>query len=228
MSLPYFSQKTLKFLTALTLNNHREWFEQHKTEYEECVREPALRLIRDFAPALKKFSPHLLAIDKKVGGSLMRVQRDTRFSSNKSRYKTNIGVQFRHKAGKDVHAPGLYLHIAPDECFLGAGVWHPDADALSAIRQRIVQSPKAWAKAAAEPQFLKVFELSGESLVRPPRGFDAGHPAITDLKRKDHIAVANLAMRDICSPKLLELLNERFGRTKPYFRFLCEALKLPF
>jgi uncharacterized protein (DUF2461 family) len=101
----YFSPKTLKFLSALTLNNNREWFALHRDDYEELVREPALRLIRNFAPGLKKISSHLLAVDKKVGGSLIRVQRDARFSANKSPYKTNIGIQFRHKVGRDIHAP---------------------------------------------------------------------------------------------------------------------------
>jgi uncharacterized protein (TIGR02453 family) len=228
MAAGYFDAKTLKFLTALTLNNDREWFEQHKADYEAIVREPALRLIRDFAPTLKHISTHFLAVDKKVGGSLMRVQRDTRFAADKTPYKTNIGIQFRHEVGKDVHAPGLYIHIAPDECFLGSGIWHPDADTLARIRQRIVDKPKLWFKASTASPFRKRFDLGGDSLARPPRGVDADHPALGDLKRKDHIAAAALSVRDISSPKLIELLYERFSLTKPYLRFLCDALELPF
>lgn len=228
MAESYFSPKTLKFLTALALNNNREWFERHKADYEGIIREPALRLIRDFAPSLKRISAHLLAIDKKVGGSLMRVYRDTRFGADKTPFKTNIGIQFRHTAGKDVHAPGLYLHVAPDECFLASGVWRPDAPALSLIRTRIIEKTKAWTKASTDPRFVELFALDGESLARPPRGVDPNHPAIVDLKRKDHIAVATLSVRELSSTKLVELLYERFSRTRPYFRFLCEALKLPF
>ncbi len=224
----YFSHKTFKFLTALTLNNSRDWFELHKDDYEGFVREPALQLIRDFAPVLKRFSPQLLAVDKKVGGSLMRVYRDTRFGADKSPYKTNIGIQFRHKVGRDVHAPGLYVHVAPDECFLGSGVWRPDPDALSRIRERIMEKPKTWIKVSTDRQFRKLFELSGESLSRPPRGMDPDHPAISDLKRKDHIAIAPLSVRELISPQLLKTLHERFSLTKPYFRFLCEALELTF
>jgi uncharacterized protein (TIGR02453 family) len=224
----YFSNKTLKFLTALALNNNRAWFTEHKDDYEQLVREPALELIRHFAPLLKKFSPHLLAVDKKVGGSLMRVQRDSRFSSNKSPYKTNIGIQFRHAVGKDVHAPGLYVHISPAECFLGAGVWHPDAEALAAIRERIVEKPKLWFKVAREPEFRRVFDLTGDSLSRPPRGISPEHAAIEDLKRKDHIAVSALTPRDVYSPKLLETLYQRFKVTRPYFKFLCDSLGLSF
>ena len=228
MSASYFTPKTIRFLTALTLNNNREWFEAHRDDYEGFVREPALRLIRDFAPVLKQFSSHLLAVDKKVGGSLMRGQRDTRFSRDKSPYKTNIGIQFRHKVGRDVHAPGLYLHVAPDACFLGSGVWHPDPEALGRIRTRIVEKPKAWFKVSTDSNFRKLFDLTGESLLRPPRGTDPDHPAISDLKRKDHIAIAPLTERDITSPRLLETVSARFSLTKSYFRFLCEALELPF
>ena len=88
-------------------------------------------------PALKKFAPSFRAEPRKVGGSLMRVFRDTRFSRDKTPYKTNIGIQFRHALGKDVHAPGFYVHIATDECFFGAGCWHPEADALGKIRDTI-------------------------------------------------------------------------------------------
>ncbi len=224
----YFSPKTLKFLTALSLNNSREWFEHHKADYEGIIREPALRLIGDFARPLKKISPHLLAVDKKVGGSLMRVYRDTRFGADKTPFKTNIGIQFRHAVGKDVHAPGLYVHVAPDECFLASGVWHPDADALSRVRASILDKSAAWTKASTDPKFVELFELTGDSLVRPPRGIDPKHRAVEDLKRKDHIAVAALTVRDISSSSLVEILYERFSRTGPYMRFLCKALGLQF
>ncbi len=224
----YFSQPTLKFLTGLALNNNRDWFEAHKSRYEQLVRGPALELIRDFAPSLKRLSAHLLAVDKRVGGSLMRVHRDARFSADKSPYKTNIGIQFRHDAGKDVHAPGLYRHGAPDGGCLGAGGWHPDADALGRVRKRIMEMPKEWSRVSRQPKFRALFELSGDSLSRAPRGVDPEHPAVEDLKRKDHIAVAQVTVREVCSPELPALLFERFNLTKPYLKFLCDALGLPF
>jgi uncharacterized protein (TIGR02453 family) len=156
------------------------------------------------------------------------VHRDARFSADKSPYKTNIGIQFRHEVGKDVHAPGLYFHIALDECFIGAGVWHPDADALDCIRKRIIEKPKEWAKVSRQPKFRALFELSGDSLSRPPRGVDPAHPAVEDLKRKDHIAIAAMTVREVCSPKLPAILFERFSQTRSYFKFLCDALGLTF
>jgi uncharacterized protein (TIGR02453 family) len=228
MADSYFSANTLKFLTALTLNNHREWFDQHQADYERLVREPALRLIHDFAPLLKGISRHLTAVDKKVGGSLMRIHRDTRFSADKSPFKTNIGIQFRHSAGKDIHAPGLYLHVAPGESFLAAGLWHPDPVTLSSIRERIIEKPQLWSKASKAEAFREYFALGGDSLARPPRGVSTDHPAVEDLKRKDHIASTPLSVRDLSSAKLLDLLSDRYSRTKPYMRFLCDAIELPF
>lgn len=228
MSEGYFTPETLRFLTALALNNNREWFERHRDHYESLVREPALALVRDFAPALKKISPHLIAVSKRVGGSLMRVQRDTRFSPDKTPYKTNIGIQFRHEAGKDVHAPGLYLHVAPDECFLGAGMWRPDTDALAKVRQHIIEKPRIWGRVSKESKFRALFGLDGDTLARAPRGIDPNHPAIDDLKRKDHVAIASLSPREAFSPKLLAILFERFAASRPYMRFLCDALDLPF
>jgi uncharacterized protein (TIGR02453 family) len=227
MPSPYYTASTLKFLSALALNNHREWFSAHQADYEDLVREPSLRLIRDAQPLLRRLAPHFEASDRKQGGSLMRVNRDTRFSKDKSPYKTNIGIQFRHAVGKDAHAPGFYLHIAPDRCFLGVGIWHPEPPVLDMIRCRIIDKPRRWAQATRDQGFSNTFDLAGDSLTRPPRGFDADHPAIADLMRKDHIAVSPLSQRDLFSTNLVGLAFERFGRSRWYLRFLCEALGLP-
>jgi uncharacterized protein (TIGR02453 family) len=225
---PGFEPEMMQFFGELALNNDREWFEANKQRYERVVREPALAFIRAIAPKLSKLSKHMLALDKKVGGSLMRPYRDTRFASDKTPYKTNLGVQFRHAAGKDVHAPGLYLHVNVDGVFLAAGTWHPEAAALAAIRTRIAEQPKAWVKARDDAGFKKVFELRGESLSRPPRGFAKDHPQIEDLKRKDHIAVCDLAHADLYGAKVVDRVAERFAASKPYMKFLCAALDVPF
>ena len=118
----YFSPATFGFLQRLAANNNRDWFLEHKAEYEARVRGPALRFIEDMADELAAISPHFLALPKKVGGSLMRVNRDIRFGHDKRPYKTNIGIQFRHEMGKDVHAPGFYLHIEKEDCFIGVEI----------------------------------------------------------------------------------------------------------
>ncbi|MDH5215569.1 MAG: TIGR02453 family protein, partial [Gammaproteobacteria bacterium] len=132
-----FKPETLEFLRELAANNNREWFAENKKRYEEQVLDVALNFIQSMHDPLRKIAPHFTAVPKRVGGSLMRVYRDTRFSKDKIPYKTNIGIQFRHGKAKDVHAPGFYLHIHPDEVFLGAGIWRPESSALAALRDRI-------------------------------------------------------------------------------------------
>ena len=121
--------------------------------------EPAQTFIRAFASKLRKISPFFVASDQRVGGSLMRIYRDTRFGKDKTPYKTNVGIQFRHEQGRDVHAPGFYLHLEPGEYFLALGVWKPDRDALDLIRQAILERPDSWkrifrAKKFREQRFL--------------------------------------------------------------------------
>ena len=115
-----FDRNTFRFLAELGANNERDWFEANRHRYERHVLEPALAFIERMAPNIERLSRHLLAVPKRTGGSLMRVYRDTRFGHDKRPYKTNIGIQFRHERGRDVHAPGLYVHIEPGGCFLGA------------------------------------------------------------------------------------------------------------
>lgn len=224
----YFTKQTFAFLQSLAENNSREWFEAHKQEYEDFVRTPALDFIADMSDEMPAISRHFLAQPKKVGGSLMRVQRDTRFSRDKTPYKTNIGIQFRHDVGKDVHAPGYYLHIAPDECFLGIGLWRPEADELFKVRSAIVEHPDAWVAARDDKAFRAHFTLEGDALVNAPRGFAKDHPLVEDLKRKDFIGMAALSAAEATSKKLRSLAVERFRQAAPYMEFLCRALELRF
>jgi len=223
-----FRPETIAFLSELAANNDRVWFADNKTRYELCVREPALDFISRVAPGLNKISRHFVASSKRVGGSLMRVYRDTRFSKNKLPYKTNIGIQFRHELGKDVHAPGFYVHIEPGNAFIGAGIWRPQADALDAIRAQIADAPHAWRRARDARDFAAHFELAGEQLKRMPRGYSADHPAADDLRRKDFIARTAFEIGEITEPAFLDLVLVRFWAAKPLMRFLCSALDLKF
>jgi uncharacterized protein (TIGR02453 family) len=132
------------YLTDLRANNNREWFAANKHRYEEQLLDPALDFINAFGPRLEKISPHFRADARASGGSLLRIYRDTRFAKDKSPYKTNVGIHFRHERAKDAHAPGYYLHIGPGEVFAGGGIWHPGTDAATAIREAIVTDPERW------------------------------------------------------------------------------------
>ncbi|HUW39196.1 MAG TPA: DUF2461 domain-containing protein [Rhodocyclaceae bacterium] len=223
-----FTEATFNFLEALSANNDRAWFAANKPRYESLVREPALDFIGAMAPALDSFAPHFRADPRKMGGSLMRVYRDTRFSRDKTPYKTNIGIQFRHELGRDVHAPGFYVHIAADESFLAVGSWHPDSDALGRIRDRIAGTPEQWFSVRDHKHFVAQWELAGDSLTRPPRGYAADHQAMADLKRKDFIGIAPLSRSEATGSGLVKLAGERFTAAAPFMKFLCDALEIQY
>ena len=219
-----FDEATFSFLSELSANNNRAWFEANKPRYEALVREPALDFIEAMAPRLAAFAPRFRADTRRQGGSLMRVYRDTRFARDKTPYKTNIGIQFRHELGKDVHAPGFYVHISRDECFLAVGCWHPEAEALARIREYLAEKPEFWFAVRDDPVFAERWLVSGDRLMRPPRGYAADHPAIDDLKRKDFVAIAALSRADVLSPALVDLASERFAASRRFMELLCGAL----
>ncbi|MEJ1958467.1 MAG: DUF2461 domain-containing protein [Nitrosomonadales bacterium] len=221
-----FTRSTFNFLESLSRNNNREWFEKNKSQYETLVRQPALEFIAAMAPHLAKIAPNFRAEPKKVGGSLMRVYRDTRFSHNKTPYKTNIGIQFRHALGKDVHAPGFYFHVSPEECFVGVGCWHPEPETLAQIRRRIAEYPDKWFAAKEDKKFIKQFVLEGDALSRPPKGYAAGHPAINDLKRKDFIGLSPLSENEVIGTGVVKIAKDRFVASVPLMSFLCDALNV--
>jgi uncharacterized protein (TIGR02453 family) len=215
-------------LTELADNNEREWFKINKHRYESHVLDPALEFINAMGPRIEKISPHFIAIGKRMGGSLMRVYRDTRFSKDKTPYKTNVGIQFRHELSKDAHAPGFYLHIQPKNCFIGAGIWRPDSGSLAAIRAGIADGPGKWKRARDAKRFAESFRFGGDSLKRPPRGYAADHPYIDDLKRKDFIAISNFPISRIRSGDFIDEVAAGYATAKPLMKFLCAALNMRF
>ncbi len=223
-----FKPATLQFLNELARNNNRDWFNDNKTRYEEQVLDVALTFIQSMHGPLQEFAPHFTAIPKRMGGSLMRVYRDTRFAKDKTPYKTNIGIQFRHEMAKDVHAPGYYLHIDPEQVFVGAGMWRPEASALAGIRQRIDARPAEWSRVSNDKKFTRHFHLGGSTLTRPPRGYAKDNPTIEDIKRKDFIAVSNLSHDDVLQPRFQQKVETAFKAASDYMQFLCKAVGVPF
>lgn len=237
----HFSPATFKFLRQLAKNNDKDWFAAHKADYEAAVKAPCLAFIADLAAPLAKISPQMLASPKPVGGSLFRIYRDTRFSSDKTPYKTHAGMSFFHAATKQVaraaganammgrlDAPGFYLHLEPGASFLGGGLWHPQPDTLKRIRANIVSNPASWKKATRDPKFLKQFALGGDRLQRPPAGYPADHELIEDLKRKDFVASSALSDEEVCAPGFLKEAVRRYALMAPMIDWLCTSLDLEF
>jgi uncharacterized protein (TIGR02453 family) len=225
---PFFTSALFSFLRDLEANNDRGWFKANQERYERTVREPALEFVSALAPRLRKVSPSIVADPRPVGGSLFRIQRDTRFSKDKSPYKTYVGLRFGHERGRDVHAPGYYLHLAPGECYFGMGIWHPDTGTARTIRQAIAEDPGSWKKAAHGSRFARRFELSGDSLQRVPKEYEADHPFADDLRRKDFIAGTSLTQKQVTSHGFVDEFTGLCREGAPMVRFLCEALGLPF
>ncbi|MDX8390374.1 MAG: DUF2461 domain-containing protein [Mariprofundaceae bacterium] len=224
----FFTENAFAFLKDLGKHNNRKWFNENKERYEQDVREPARAFIRAMGEELQGFAPHFVADDKKLGGSLMRIYRDVRFSKNKQPYKTNIGIQFRHELGKDVHAPGFYLHIEAHEVFAGVGMWHPDAGTLKKIRTYIDAHPTRWSDAVNSTEFLRLYKLTGESLKRAPKGYPMDHPMIEDLKRKDFIGISPLMPELVLQDDLVDLIRDYFQMGRPLMQQLCRAVGVPY
>ena len=237
----YFTPATFKFLKLLAANNSKEWFADHKSDYEAAVKAPCLAFIGDLAAPLLKISPQMIANPKPIGGSLFRIHRDTRFSGDKSPYKTHAGMSFYHAATKAVaraegqnamlgrlDAPGFYLHLEPGACFIGGGLWHPQAETLKRVRAYMLSNPASWKKATRAAPFTSFYALDGDSLQRPPKGYDPAHELIMDLKRKDYIGTAQLNQADVCSPDLLKTVITHYKALAPMIDWLCGALDLDF
>lgn len=226
----FFTPRLFGFLKELRDHNDREWFKTNQDRFEEDVRGPALDFISEFSEPLLGVSEHFTADARKVGGSLFRIQRDTRFAKDKTPYKTHVGIHFRHVATKDdVHAPGFYLHLEPGGSFAALGLWQPATSDATAIRRAIVDDPGGWKRAAHGKPFAELYgSLEGESLKRPPRGFDPDHPLIDDLRRKDFIASTRLRQSDVTSPAFLDLYTRTVRAGAPFMGFLCRAVGLRF
>ncbi len=224
--MTHFRPALFTFLEELRLHNDRDWFERNRERYLRDVRDPMLRFISDFAPVLRKIAPCLVADPRPVGGSLFRLHRDTRFSSDKTPYKTNVAAQFRHEAGRDVHGPAYYVSLDPDEVDVGGGVWHPEADGLRMIRRSIVERPGAWRRAAATPAMRRLVWW-GDSLTRSPRGFPDDHPLVDMLRRKDFAAGVELGRRDALSPGFLDWCADVYRALAPTMKLLAQAQRLP-
>lgn len=226
-TLKYFSPELFKFLRELKRHNDREWFEANKWRYQEFVRDPFLRFIEDFAPRLRAISPHFIADPKPSGGSLLRIYRDMRFRKGQAPYQTMTAARFPHRAWKEVRAPGLYLHLEPKRCFLGAGLWHPDPDTRALVCDAIVRDPAKWKKATSSRDFKALCELSGDSMKRMPSGYDPGHQFARDLARKDFMCVTYFTDNQVCAADFLDQVTKASRAAAPLVEFLTRAIGLP-
>lgn len=224
---PHITPRTFAFLKELAANNDRAWFEANKQRYLGEVRDPLLRFVADFAPRLARISKHMVADPRPVGGSLFRIYRDTRFSRDKSPYKTHAGISFRHGAAREVHGPVFYLHLEPGSVFAAAGLWHPPADAVKRVRDAIVEHPDAWKRATSGRRGVAL-DQDPRALKRPPRGYDAEHPFVADLRRTSFTASTSFSQKEACASDFPARFAEACRAKTPLVAFLAGAVGLPF
>lgn len=218
----YFTPALFTFLRSLKRHNDREWFAAHRERYIAEIEAPMLQFVADFAPRLHKISRAFVADPRKTGGSMFRIYRDTRFSEDKSPYKTWVAARFPHEARKQTDSvPAFYLHLSVAECYGGGGVYHLEMPALTKIRQHIVASPKAWAAVRASG-----VEIEGDTLKRCPAGFDPAHKFVEDLKRKDLYTLAEFTERDVIAVDFLDRYVEACEKAAPLLGFLTKGLGL--
>ena len=222
----HFTPALFDFLADLVVNNRREWFQANRDRYERDVKDALLGFVSDFGERLPEISPHMIADPRPSGGSMFRIYRDMRFSKDKSPYKTNAGVHFRHEVGREVHGPGLYLHMEPGNVFAAAGIWRPDSATVGKIRGAIVDNPKRWEAIVNDGRFNSNYGLEGESLKRAPKGIDPAHPLIEHLKLKSFAAGTTFSQDDACSPDFIDMYVDSCQTAGPFMKFLCDSVGL--
>jgi uncharacterized protein (TIGR02453 family) len=166
---PGFSDKTITFLRALKRNNRREWFNAHKDQYEQHVRQPMAAMVERLAEDFRGFAPELVASPRL---SMYRIYRDTRFSENKTPYKTHVAAVFPTRGLLKHEGAGLYFHLSPEEVWIGGGMYAPQPSALAAVREHIATNHRRLRTIVESPGFKRrLGVLEGERLQRVPRGF---------------------------------------------------------
>jgi uncharacterized protein (TIGR02453 family) len=189
--------------------------------YEETLRQPMIELVRAIHGEMMSFAPQYVGEPAKC---VFRIYRDTRFSKNKTPYKTHVAASF-WRSGLEKTGSGFYLGISPDGIDVDGGLYAPEPEVLRAVRQAIADDPEGFRKTYDSAKVRKlVGEPGGESMIRPPKGFDPAHPAIELLKRKQHVFMVKLDAEVAMTPKLLSEVTKRFAAMTPTIEFLDRAL----
>jgi uncharacterized protein (TIGR02453 family) len=217
-----FPPDALVFLAGLRKHNRRDWFQPRKHIYEESVKAPMIEAIHRVGEAFRRFAPEMVA-DPKV--SLYRIYRDTRFSPDKSPYKTHAAAVFPVRGLPKNSGPGLYFHFSPEEVLMGGGMYMPETDALRAVRARIAALPREFIALVESRRFRKMFgELEGERLKTMPKGFSADHPAAKYLRHKQFLFGTVHPSSLATSSRFFPTLLDCFRGGMPLIRFLAKAV----
>lgn len=207
-------QSTLEFFKEIKENNNKPWFEQNKPRYE-AAKANYLSFIEELLVEIRKIEP---IYEKDLKKYASRIYRDVRFSKDKSPYKNNISSLIER--APDYKKCPFYLHIQPGESFIGGGIWQPEPDLLSRVRQEIDYNGSEFNSILNKKSFVDLFgKLSGDTLVRPPKGYEADNPNIVLLKLKQYIVSRNFSDEVVTSKHFISELCTCYEEALPFFYF---------
>jgi uncharacterized protein (TIGR02453 family) len=215
---------TIRFLKDLQDNNNKPWFDAHRQVYENAKAD-LQKLVGQLIPAIANFDEPIGALQVKE--CTFRINRDVRFSKNKSPYKNNMAAYFSH-GGKKASAAGYYFHCEPGKSYAAGGFYSPMPAELAKIRQEIDYNFDEWKKIIDNKPFKKYFPngVDGvESLQRPPKGYDEANPAIYYLKMKHFIVTKPITDGELQSKTLVKDVAKIFYTMKPMLDFLNLAVE---
>lgn len=216
----YFTPDLFHFFKDLKANNDRGWFEANRGRYVASVEAPLMRFIDDLRAPFASVSRSFVIDPRRTGGSMYRIYRDTRFSADKTPYKTHAAARFNHRAqAKGQNGPGFYLHLEPGGSMAIGGIYRPDTATLTRIRRTIAEDSKAWREVTKLG-----FEIEGDQLTRVPAGYDARHPFADDLRRKDHYVLVPFTQADVCSEDFVKRFVDGCAHVAPLVSFLTRAV----
>src|SRR4030095_8806202 len=216
---------TLKFLRDLKKNNNKPWFDAHRSQYESAKKDFEV-FIQEVITKHGKKDPDIKDIIAK--NCLFRINRDVRFSKDKSPYKTNMGA-YISKGGKKSPFGGYYFHCEPGQSYIGGGIWQPEPDKIKKVRQEIDYNWDEFKKIVGSKKFKSIYEglSTGDdmSLSKVPQGFEKDNPAAKYLKLKSWVAIRNIKDADLTSKNLVKLTVDTFDTLHPLLLFLNRAIE---
>ena len=219
-----FTKAAFRFFRNLKRNNHKPWFEAHRDQYEAEVRAPMKELIEEMDVRLARIAPEICG---DIRRSMFRINRDIRFSKDKSPYKTNAGCWFYHrgssgKVGGEARegSAGFYFHLEPGQCFVGAGLWMPPRPQLNRIRAAIADDPASFGR-VVRGLTKRYGGLDDESMLkRMPRGYAEDHPAAQWLRHQSFTSGRQLTDAQVMSAKLPAILERDLEALLPLVRWI--------
>ncbi len=219
---PWFSEEALRFLRGLKRNNRREWFQARREIYERELKAPMLALIDRITAGMAAYAP---AHVRPAARCLFRIYRDTRFSADKTPYKTHLGAWWSRRGLEKTSGGGFYFHIGATELVIAVGVYMPGKEQLLAIRRHLLEHHAKWQQLIEDKKLLRAFALHDPmALARAPRGFPAEHPAIEWIKWRQWGVTAHLPAETALKENLHAEIERRFRLATPLVDFLNTPL----